>query len=110
MAELKSADAVGITNANLTLQLSKGVALEEMHRIVPHIAKLDFQSIDERMFSANIGVLDKDEISYFGARLFLPARLSVAPERLPSLTVCAPQDLVEFLLHEQGYPRSVFLT
>ena len=74
MAELKSADAVGITNANLTLQLSKGVALEEMHRIVPHIAKLDFQSIDERMFSANIGVLDKDEISYFGARLFLPAR------------------------------------
>jgi len=74
MAEMKGATTIGITNAILTFQLSKDVVIEEAHRIVPNIAKLDFRLIDERMFCADIGGLNKDEITCFGAKLLLPAR------------------------------------
>jgi Ca-activated chloride channel family protein len=72
--ELKNAAAVGITNVNLTFQLTNGVSLEEVHRIVPNIAKLDMQAIDERTSYAEIGGLDTTGATCFGATLTLPVR------------------------------------
>jgi Ca-activated chloride channel family protein len=86
MAGLKSATNIGITNANLTFQLSKDVVLEEVHRITPNIAKLDLGFIDERMFSTEIGGLDKDEITCFGAKLLLPVR-STGPMKVGQVTL-----------------------
>jgi len=76
VAELRSASSIGITNAHLTFQLAKGVALEEVHRIVPSIARMDLHAVDERMYAADIGGLDKADVTCFGVKLTLPARLA----------------------------------
>jgi Ca-activated chloride channel family protein len=76
MKEVADATAVGITNSSLTINLAKGVSLEELDRIVPSIAKLDPRVVDERMFATDVGGLGKTETTCFGGKLALPARAS----------------------------------
>ena len=74
--ELEIAAATGITGASLTLQLAKGVTLEELHRITPHIARLELRPVNERTMVADIGDLEKSEVTALGAKLTLPSRQS----------------------------------
>ena len=83
--ELKSATSIGFTAASLTLQLAKGVALEEVHRIVPNIAKIDLPATDDRTYLADIGSLDKTDTTCFGIKLTLPAR-SAGQVRIAQVT------------------------
>jgi len=74
--ELETATATGITRASLTFQLAKGVTLEELHRITPHIARLELHPADERTMAADVGDLEKSEVTTLGAKLTLPSRQS----------------------------------
>lgn len=84
--EVKSAGSIGVTAASVTLQLAKGVALEEVHRIVPNIAKIDLRATDDRTYFADIGGLDKTDTTCFGIRLTLPSR-SAGQVRIAQVTL-----------------------
>jgi len=64
-----------ISGVTLSLNLAKGVELEEIHRIFPSSVKLQPRTeADGKISSVEVGNLRKDEQTCFGAQLRLPAR------------------------------------
>lgn len=74
LKEVQDAATVGIANASLTLNLAKGVSLEQMHRVVPNIAGLDPRVADSRMYVMDVGGIDATQFTAFFATLLLPQR------------------------------------
>jgi len=64
-----------ISGVTLSVNLAKGVELEEIHRIFPGSVKLQPRTeADGKISSVEVGNLRKDEQTCFGAQLRLPAR------------------------------------
>jgi Ca-activated chloride channel family protein len=73
--EVNAARATVITGTTLTLSIEKEIKLEDIHRIFPNSTRLEPRtSADLTSYTTNINSLRRNEATYIGVKMMLPAK------------------------------------